>query len=70
MLQGMNWRIGEPACLGTIAPDREVLCHCHIADEFFARFVIGFLHRQPLVKHEPTRPREAAHEALLFTVGL
>lgn len=54
MLQGMDRRIGEPACLRAIAPGREVLCHCHISDKLFARFVIGLLHRQRLVKYEAT----------------
>ncbi len=70
VLQGMNRRIAEPVCLGTMAPSGEVLCHRHIVDEFLACFVIGYLHRQPLVKHEPARSREAAQEALLLAVGL
>jgi len=70
MLQRMHGRIGKPARLGAIAPGREVLCHRHIADECLTGFVVCLLQRQRLVKHEPARPREAAHEALLFAVGL
>jgi len=41
-----------------------------IAQLLLALFVQRILHRQCLVKHEATRPREATPIALLFAIGL
>src|ERR1035437_8616378 len=46
-----------------------MLCHRHVANEFTASLIRGLLQRQCLVVDKPARTSEAAHVALLLTVG-
>ena len=62
-------RVLKPRRVKTIAPVGQALRHRHIADEFISGLVILLLQRQCLVIDETARTSEAAHIALLFTVG-
>ena len=70
LLQRVNGRVCEPGRLRAVAPLREFLAQPGVAQLFIPALVSLLLQRQRLVEHEPARPGEAAHLALLFAVGL
>jgi len=68
LLQGMRWCILEPRRFRTVAPLGEQLAQAGVAELLFTLLVAFLLQRECLVEHEPARPGEAAHIALLVAV--
>jgi hypothetical protein len=70
LLQRMDGRIGQPCRVHAVAPFGEQLAQPGITKLLLPLLVPLFLQRQRLIEHEPTRPGEAAHPALLVAVWL
>jgi putative transposase len=64
----MRWCILEPRRFRTVAPLGEQLAQAGVAELLFTLLVAFLLQRECLVEHEPARPGEAAHIALLVAV--
>ncbi len=65
---GQPWSRAPRRQLSAVAPCREFLAQPGVAQLRLTALVAFLLQSQGLVEYEPTRPREAAHVALLFAV--
>ena len=68
LLQGMDWRIGQPSRFRAVAPCREFLAQSSVAELLLPLLIAFLLQRQRLVEDEAAGASKAAHLALLFAV--